>query len=90
MRKCVVELLNEIQEERIPHYAKIIRMKREENPNLASWFAEKPIEYYEAMLECAYMQIEDLLHKHNKYNGFRHIKLEGDPDIRRYCFGRIK
>ena len=88
MKKSIKELINQINNERITHFADIIRRHKANCPNLPSWFTDKPVYWYETMLESQYMQIEDLLHCHNKYNGFREIEVEG-LIVRKYYINHL-
>lgn len=70
LNKVVCKIIKEILMERIPHHASIAHRIRENDPTLPSHF-DRPAEWHETMLEACYMQLEDLLHGHNVYNGYR-------------------
>lgn len=78
----VKEKLVVVNNERIPHYANIIRRKKANDPSLPHWWEEKPVAYYEGLLHGAYTYIEDMLFAYNCYKGFS----ENKEGVRDYNF----
>lgn len=76
LSKANLEILNEVMKVRMAHYARIITRIKNNDPTLPDYF-DKPVAWYEGLLEASFMQCEDILMKNNKYRGFREYQLYG-------------
>lgn len=89
LNKACRKIVTEILTIRIPHHAKIIKRKRENDQTLPNWF-DKPVEWHETMLSACYQQIEDLLMGHSCYNGFREYERYGVTGLRWYHVDHLR
>ena len=74
MAKLPVKLkqrLIDVQEKQIPYYSNLIKRMNENDPYLADWLKEKPVAFYEGLLQGAYITIESMLMDYKCYRGFQ-------------------
>ena len=63
--------LIDVQEKQIPCYLNLIKRMNENDPYLSDWVKQKPVAFYEGLLEGAYITIESMLMEYECYRGFQ-------------------
>jgi len=78
----IAALIQQVNDEQIPHQCSIIRRHKAGDESLPRWYTDKPVEYYEGLLDSCYAMIEQILHAYNAYAGFG-FSNEWDDDTQR-------
>jgi len=86
LNKGMQALVIQANDEQIPHLVSVIRRKQSKDLSLPHWYYNKPIAYYEGLLQGAYATIEQILMAHNQYKGYG--VYQGDELHRVYCVPR--
>jgi hypothetical protein len=80
----IAKLVNQVNDEQIPHLASIIRRHKAYDESLPTWYRDQHVKYYEGLLWGAFATIEQLLMAYNCYHGFGYCNNHDDENERRY------